>query len=48
MNDKAVSSAREELLESRMRLERLGEKLSVLQKQVSLHSPGPPLMCELL
>uniref|UniRef100_A0A674P1Z8 Lamin B2 n=1 Tax=Takifugu rubripes TaxID=31033 RepID=A0A674P1Z8_TAKRU len=35
MNDKAVSTAREELLESRMRIERLGEKLNALQKQVS-------------
>lgn len=56
MNDKAMSSAREELLESRLRLERLGEKLSALQKQVLLPrrrhphrppSPGSerPLLC---
>uniref|UniRef100_H3CNV9 Lamin B2 n=1 Tax=Tetraodon nigroviridis TaxID=99883 RepID=H3CNV9_TETNG len=36
MNDKAMSTAREELLESRLRLERLGEKLNALQKQVSV------------
>lgn len=34
MNDKAASTAREELLESRLRIERLGEKLNALQKQV--------------
>lgn len=36
MNDKAMSTAREELLESRLRMEKLGEKLSALQKQVQL------------
>lgn len=35
MNDKAVSSAREELQESRVRMESLGYQLSTLQKQVS-------------
>lgn len=34
MNDKAMGSAREELLESRMRIESLGYQLSALQKQV--------------
>ncbi|KAM9761485.1 lamin-B2 isoform 2-T2 [Menidia menidia] len=35
MNDKAVGAAREELQESRMRIESLGYQLSALQKQVS-------------
>lgn len=34
MNGKALSSAREEVQESRMRLESLGYQLSALQKQV--------------
>uniref|UniRef100_A0AAQ4RW08 Lamin B2 n=1 Tax=Gasterosteus aculeatus aculeatus TaxID=481459 RepID=A0AAQ4RW08_GASAC len=35
MNDKAMGSAREELLESRMRIESLGYQLSALQKQAA-------------
>ncbi|XP_070688025.1 lamin-B2 [Pempheris klunzingeri] len=35
MNDKAVSTAREELQESRVRIESLGYQLSALQKQVA-------------
>ncbi|XP_075997684.1 lamin-B2 [Genypterus blacodes] len=35
INDKAVSTAREELQESRMRIESLGYQLSALQKQVA-------------
>ncbi|KAM9848452.1 lamin-B2 [Aulostomus maculatus] len=35
MNDKAVSTAREELQESRMRIESLGYQLSALQKQAA-------------
>ncbi|KAM9831557.1 lamin-B2 [Neosynchiropus ocellatus] len=35
INDKAVSSAREELQESRMRIESLGYQLSALQKQAA-------------
>uniref|UniRef100_A0A672YVF6 Lamin-B2-like n=1 Tax=Sphaeramia orbicularis TaxID=375764 RepID=A0A672YVF6_9TELE len=35
MNDKAVSTAREELQESRIRMESLGYQLSTLQKQVA-------------
>lgn len=34
INDKAMSSAREELQESRTRIESLGYQLSALQKQV--------------
>lgn len=36
INDKAMSSAREELQESRTRIESLGYQLSALQKQVWL------------
>ncbi|KAM9385183.1 lamin-B2 [Pholidichthys leucotaenia] len=35
LNDKAVSTAREELQESRMRIEKLGYQLSALQKQLT-------------
>ncbi|KAM3620312.1 uncharacterized protein V6R79_021406 [Siganus canaliculatus] len=35
MNDKAISTAREELQESRMRIESLGYQLSALQKQAA-------------
>ncbi|XP_037554072.1 lamin-B2 [Nematolebias whitei] len=35
MNDKAMSSAREELQESRMRIESLGYQMSALQKQLA-------------
>ncbi|XP_041791046.1 lamin-B2 [Chelmon rostratus] len=35
INDKAISTAREELLESRMRIESLGYQLNALQKQVA-------------
>lgn len=38
MNDKAVSSAREEVQEARMRIEGLTYQLSALQKQVRLHN----------
>lgn len=37
INDKAMSSAREELQESRTRIESLGYQLSALQKQVWLY-----------
>lgn len=37
INDKAMSTAREELQESRMRIESLGYQLSALQKQVMLY-----------
>lgn len=37
INDKAVGTAREEVQESRMRIESLGYQLSALQKQVPLY-----------
>jgi len=41
MNDKAMSTAREELHESRTRIESLGYQLSSLQKQVRPSQIGP-------
>ena len=37
INDKAMGTAREEVQESRMRIESLGYQLSALQKQVLLY-----------
>lgn len=37
INDKAMGTAREEMQESRMRIESLGYQLSALQKQVLLY-----------
>lgn len=39
MNTSSVNSAREELMESRMRIESLSSQLSNLQKEVSQHLP---------
>jgi hypothetical protein len=39
MNTSTVNSAREELMESRMRIESLSSQLSNLQKEVSKHLP---------
>lgn len=40
MNTSTVNSAREELMESRMRIESLSSQLSNLQKEVSRHLPA--------
>nr|XP_036871945.1 lamin-B1-like [Manis javanica] len=47
MNTSTVNSAREELMESRMRIESLSSQLSNLQKEVSKHLPRGRIKVEL-